>query len=98
MEVERRATQMSVYLGTWRPMARGTTRTTRQGAAINAVLQRSPGFRSAQDLHAELRREGESIGLTTVYRHLQVLAENGLVDVVRGADGEAVYRRCETEA
>jgi len=79
-------------------IARGAVRSTRQGTAINAVLERSAGFRSAQDLHAQLRQDGEKIGLTTVYRHLQLLAENGLVDVVRGVDGESVYRRCGTES
>ena len=33
-------------------------RTTRQGAAVEALLEESVGFRSAQDLHAELRRRG----------------------------------------
>jgi Fur family ferric uptake transcriptional regulator len=75
----------------------GTSRTTRQGAAVTAALAAAGGFRSAQDLHAELRGAGERIGLTTVYRHLQGLAGAGAVDVLRGPDGEAVYRRCASE-
>jgi len=45
-------------------------------------------FRSAQDLHAELRRRSEPVGLTTVYRHLTTLADNGIIDPVLNADGE----------
>lgn len=75
----------------------GRLRTTRQGAAVDDVLARADGFRSAQDLHAELRRDGEGIGLTTVYRHLTHLAEAGAVDVLHTAEGEQVYRLCRTE-
>ena len=73
-------------------------RTTRQRTAVADVLSRVDGFRSAQDLHDLLRHEGASIGLTTVYRHLQALSDAGQVDVLRTGDGEAVYRRCPTDA
>ena len=69
-------------------------RATRQRAAVCEVLDRVDDFRSAQELHDLLRRSGESVGLTTVYRTLQSLSEAGEVDVLRGADGEAAYRRC----
>ena len=71
-------------------------RTTRQRTAVADLLGRVDGFRSAQDLHDLLRRDGASVGLTTVYRHLQSLSEAGQVDVLRTGDGEAVYRRCPT--
>ncbi len=71
-------------------------RSTRQRAAVSAILDEVSDFRSAQDLHAILRDRGDSVGLTTVYRALQSLAEQGEVDVLRGTDGEAVYRRCST--
>lgn len=73
-------------------------RTTRQRTAVADVLSRVDGFRSAQDLHDLLRQDGASVGLTTVYRHLQALADAGQVDVLRTGDGEAVYRRCPTES
>ena len=60
------------------------------------VLGSVDGFRSAQDLHDLLRQEGASVGLTTVYRHLQALADAGQIDMLRTDDGEAVYRRCPT--
>lgn len=71
-------------------------RTTRQRTAVADLLERVDGFKSAQDLHDLLRRDGASVGLTTVYRHLQALADAGQVDVLRTGDGEAVYRRCPT--
>jgi Fur family transcriptional regulator, ferric uptake regulator len=71
-------------------------RSTRQRAAVSALLDRLDDFRSAQEIHEALRRDGEGIGLTTVYRTLQTLSESGEVDVLRTASGEAVYRRCST--
>ncbi|HNM12901.1 MAG TPA: Fur family transcriptional regulator [Mycobacterium sp.] len=69
-------------------------RATRQRAAIIALLDTVDEFRSAQELHDELRRRGENIGLTTVYRTLQSLSAADLVDMVRTDTGESVYRRC----
>ncbi|MGQ0464512.1 MAG: Fur family transcriptional regulator [Sporichthyaceae bacterium] len=71
-------------------------RATRQRAAVSAVLDSVEDFRSAQELHDLLKKRGENVGLTTVYRTLQVLAERGEVDTVRSADGESIYRRCST--
>lgn len=69
-------------------------RTTRQRNAIAALLEDIDRFRSAQELHDELRKRGEGIGLTTVYRTLQSLADAGMVDVLRTDNGESVYRQC----
>ena len=69
-------------------------RATRQRAAIIALLDVVDEFRSAQELHDELRRRGENIGLTTVYRTLQTLAAADQIDMVRTDTGESVYRRC----
>ena len=69
-------------------------RATRQRAAVMALLDSVDEFRSAQELHDELRRRGENIGLTTVYRTLQSLSSAHLVDMVRTDTGESVYRRC----
>ncbi|MFI6773499.1 Fur family transcriptional regulator [Nocardia sp. NPDC050412] len=71
-------------------------RSTRQRSAIASLLGDIEEFRSAQELHDELRRRGEGIGLTTVYRTLQSLADAGLVDVLRTDTGESVYRQCST--
>jgi Fur family ferric uptake transcriptional regulator len=69
-------------------------RSTRQRAAVAAVLDATGAFRSAQELHEALRREGDKVGLTTVYRTLQAMADVGEVDVLRTDEGESVYRRC----
>jgi Fur family ferric uptake transcriptional regulator len=72
----------------------GTTRNTRQRTDVLALLELTDGFRSAQELHAELRSQGAKVGLTTVYRTLQLLTDAGEVDQVRLPDGEQRYRRC----
>ena len=69
-------------------------RMTRQRAALADLLQATPDFRSAQQLHAMLKDSGQSIGLATVYRTVQAMAEAGDIDVLRIEDGEALYRRC----
>ncbi|HVA61137.1 MAG TPA: transcriptional repressor [Mycobacteriales bacterium] len=69
-------------------------RDTRQRRAVEAALGRADGFRSAQDIHADLRAAGQRVGLTTVYRALQALADTGSVDTLRADDGENLYRRC----
>ena len=71
-------------------------RSTRQRAAITGALNDAGGFRSAQELHERLRVGGDRVGLTTVYRTLQSLADAGEIDVVRREDGECVYKRCST--
>jgi Fur family ferric uptake transcriptional regulator len=70
-------------------------RMTRQRTAVADALTTVEDFRSAQQLHELLRDQGHGIGLATVYRTLQALAEAGVVDVLRTDDGESVYRRCE---
>lgn len=72
-------------------------RSTRQRTAVSAALDEVDEFRSAQELHDMLKHRGDSVGLTTVYRTLQSLADAGEVDVLRTSDGEAVYRRCSTD-
>jgi Fur family ferric uptake transcriptional regulator len=69
-------------------------RPTRQRRAVAAELQSCEEFRSAQEIHDHLRRKGENVGLSTVYRTLQTLADGGDVDVLRTEEGEALYRRC----
>lgn len=69
-------------------------RNTRQRTAIAALLQDLGSFHSAQTLHAMLRERGQRLGLTTVYRTLQSLADAGEVDVMRPPSGEYLYRRC----
>ena len=71
-------------------------RATRQRRAVDAVLAELEEFRSAQEIHEIVRRRGEGVGLSTVYRALQAMAEADEVDVLRSGDGEALYRRCSS--
>lgn len=71
-------------------------RPTRQRRAVAAVLDSLEDFRSAQEIHDLLKQRGEAVGLTTVYRTLQGLADSGEVDTLRNDDGESLYRRCST--
>jgi Fur family ferric uptake transcriptional regulator len=72
-------------------------RSTRPFAAVRDELAKGDDFRSAQDIHAALRGNGAKVGLATVYRALQSLADSGEADVLRTASGEAVvYRACGT--
>lgn len=75
-------------------MATTRQRATVQGGAVRAVLVEGAGFASAQDIHAALRLAGKPVGLSTVYRHLQSLVEQGVADVIQSPDGEATYRYC----
>ncbi|WP_084103281.1 Fur family transcriptional regulator [Demequina sp. NBRC 110056] len=70
-------------------------RMTKQRAAVLEALEASTEFRSAQAWHDRLRHDGSTVGLATVYRALQALAESGDVDAVVTDSGETLYRRCE---
>ena len=72
----------------------GATRNTRQRAEILGVLDETADFSSAQRLHQLLVERGARVGLTTVYRTLQILAEADEVDTMRLPSGEQLYRRC----
>ena len=69
-------------------------RKTRQRVAVDAILSGSAEFRTAQQIHEDLRRGGDRIGLTTVYRTLQSMTVAGELDAIRTNDGETAYRRC----
>ena len=69
-------------------------RRTRQRAAVDQILSHLEEFRTAQQIHDVLRRQGDSVGLTTVYRTLQAMVESGELDALRTDDGETAYRRC----
>ena len=72
-------------------------RTTRQREAVRAVFADLEGFHSAQEVHARLRDGGDAVGLATVYRAVQSLADDGELDSIRTDSGEALYRRCSPQ-
>lgn len=69
-------------------------RMTRQRRAVAAAVDELDTFASAQSVHDILKTQGAPVGLSTVYRNLQALADAGEVDALRGHDGEVLYRKC----
>ncbi len=74
--------------------AKPEVRNTRQRRVVKATLEQLEDFISAQDLHQLMSSRGESVSLATTYRILQSLAETQEVDVLKTADGQAIYRQC----
>ncbi|OZG68175.1 Fur family transcriptional regulator [Bifidobacterium eulemuris] len=68
-------------------------RNTKQKDAIHAALQECDEFMSAQELHRKLEDGGLKVGLATVYRQLNALADAGVADTVR-LDGQQLFRLC----
>ncbi|MHC9295500.1 Fur family transcriptional regulator [Mycobacterium sp. LTG2003] len=57
------------------------------------VLGSSENFRSAQQIHRELRQyRSLPIGLTTVYRILRSLVDDEIAETQRAEEGEVLYR------
>jgi Fur family ferric uptake transcriptional regulator len=71
-----------------------TQRLTKQRKAITVTLTSQENFKSAQEIHALLNSNGETIGLSTVYRNLTEMFESRDVDMIIGTDGESQYRLC----
>lgn len=76
------------------PVGGAALRPTRQRRAIAAAMDTFEDFRSAQEIHALLASQGDQVGLSTVYRTLQGLADAGEIDALRTETGESIYRRC----
>ena len=74
----------------------GVTRPTPQRTAVRSLFEDLEGFHSAQDVYAKLRSAGGKVGLSTVYRAVQSLADDGELDSIRTDSGEALYRRCSS--
>lgn len=68
-------------------------RNTKQKELIHDALKSSDEFISAQDLHRKLEDEDVKVGLATVYRQLNALAEAGEADTVR-LEGQQLFRLC----
>jgi len=64
---------------------------TRSQERILNLLKNIKHSISAQGIYVELRNDNQSIGLATVYRSLEVLKLEGLVQARTLASGEAIY-------
>lgn len=69
-------------------------RSTRQQSAILGVLHGIDEFKSAQEIHALLTKKKLKVGLATVYRTLQKMAEKEDIDAIKSINGETLYRHC----
>lgn len=49
------------------------------------------------DIHQKLVAQDHKVGLTTVYRTLQQMAEAGAIDTLYDDTGETLYRACATD-
>ena len=78
------------------PATGAPLRITRQRLAISSALSELDEFRSAQQIHELLRRRGDKVGLTTVYRALQAMTDAREIDVLRTDEGEALCRLCSS--
>src|SRR4051812_15207380 len=66
-------------------------RRTEQREAIVEALRGSDRAVTAQELHGQL----SGVGLATVYRNLQRLADSGDADTLRRSNGELAFLLCE---
>lgn len=72
-------------------------RNTWQKTAVLEELSNSDEFVSAQELHQKISQSGKKLGLTTVYRALTEMVEQGMADSLSISDGEMRYRICTPE-
>ena len=72
-------------------------RNTWQKTAVLEELSSSAEFVSAQELHQKISKSGKKLGLTTVYRALTEMVEQGMADSLSISDGEMRYRICTPE-
>jgi Fur family ferric uptake transcriptional regulator len=71
-------------------------RTRSQERILNLLKTVKQGI-SAQDIYVELRNRNQSMGLATVYRSLESLKLEGMVQVRTLANGEALYNLAQQD-
>jgi len=75
------------------PPAGQRRRSTVKRQVVLDALGSGDHFRSAQQLYLEVRQQRATrIALTTVYRILHALADEGIAETQRAEDGEILYR------
>lgn len=76
----------------WRRRFKGhVSRWTAPREAVLELLSRTPKHLSAKEIHASLYRIYPEIGLTTVYRTLDLLSRMGLITKIAIGDGQNRY-------
>lgn len=69
-------------------------RRSKQRNALDRVLDTADGFLTAAQLHRCLIERGERVSLSTVYRQLHAMTDDGTIEALPTVEGEARYRRC----
>ena len=67
------------------------TEITKRQEQLLEELDRCDDELSGQELHRQLINKGKSMGLTTVYRNLQILIKHGLIRSRHLPTGEVLY-------
>jgi len=76
----------------WRgPFKRGGHRMTKPREAILSVMEKTKDHLSAEDIYLKVYAFYPNIGLTTVYRNLELLVEMGMVVKFEFGHGKAKY-------
>jgi Fur family ferric uptake transcriptional regulator len=76
----------------WRQKFRGhVSRLTAPRTAILDLLSHTSSHLSAKEIHASLYRSNPSLGLTTVYRTLDLLDQMNLIQKISLGDGQSRY-------
>ncbi|MEA5583447.1 Fur family transcriptional regulator [Nodularia harveyana UHCC-0300] len=70
---------------------------TRSQERILSLLKTVKQGISAQDIYVELRNRNQSMGLATVYRSLEALKLEGMVQARTLANGEALYNLAQQD-
>lgn len=77
-------------------MRREGHRLTKPRRAIMMVLEKDPGYLSAEDLYLKVHAVYPNIGLTTVYRTLEFLVSRGVMARFHFGQGRAKYSLAES--
>ena len=78
-------------------MRRISSEITKRQKQLLDELKRCDDELSGQDLHRELHKRKSVMGLTTVYRNLQILVKKGLIRSRHMPNGEVLYAPVERD-
>lgn len=68
-----------------------TIKFTKLGKELYDLIQASDGHMTADQIHTELKNEGVKMGIATVYRNLNALYEQNLINRVRHPELGFIY-------
>lgn len=69
-------------------------RVTKQRKSVEDCLSKFSTFLSIQEIHTDLIKNGQKIGLSTVYRIIGEMYSDKSVDMILSDSNESLYRLC----